>query len=95
VPAVLAPVCSNRPGGPAVTDRVLLARQLGWVAGHLDSKGYPFAAPVRVAARIVLEVPDHDDPDGCRGCGDTLTQPATGRRRIWCSEACRSRTRRR
>jgi hypothetical protein len=73
---------------------VQLARQLAWVARHLDSKGYPFTSPVRIAARIVLEVPDHD-PAGCAGCGAALTQPATGRRRRWCGEACRSRTRRR
>ncbi len=30
----------------------------------------------------------------CRGCGAPISQPARGRRRQWCSDACRSRTRR-
>jgi hypothetical protein len=69
-----------------------LARQLALVAGDLDAKHYPYAAVVRRAARalVALEA-DPPDPDGCAGCGQALT----GRRRRWCSEACRSRVRRR
>jgi hypothetical protein len=66
-----------------------LARQLAWVAADLDRRGYAFVGPIRRAARALLEVDPPDD--GCRGCG----QPLTGRRRTWCSEACRSRVRRR
>jgi hypothetical protein len=75
-----------------VSARDQLARQLAWVAADLDRRCYPFASPVRIAARLVLDLPDHD---GCRGCGAVLEQPATGRRRVWCTEACRSRHRRR
>jgi hypothetical protein len=69
-----------------------LARQLAWVAQHLDTKGYAFAGPVRIAARrLATGAP----ADGCPGCGGPVEQPPAGRRRKWCSEACRSRTRRR
>jgi hypothetical protein len=73
-------------------DRVQLARQLVWVAQHLDQQGFAFTSPVRIAARVVLEVPE-DNPHGCAGCGTRLAHPATGRRRKWCSERCRRRKR--
>lgn len=78
-----------------MTDRCQLARQLAWIAQHLDSKGYLFVAPLRSAARALLEVPDDTEQEGCAGCATELMQPATGRRRRWCSERCRSRARRR
>lgn len=70
--------------------RADLARLTALVAGDLDRKGYPSAGVVRQAARALLEaVPV--DAGGCRGCGAELDQPATGRPRVWCSEACRRR----
>lgn len=69
-----------------------LPRQLAYIAGDLDRRGYPYAGAVRRAARALLEVPDRD-PAGCRGCGTPLEQPATGRPRVWCSERCRRRKR--
>jgi hypothetical protein len=68
-----------------------LAAQLAWIAGDLDRRGYPFAGPIRQAARTLLADTPPTDPNGCAGCGQALT----GRRRRWCSEACRSRLRRR
>jgi hypothetical protein len=72
--------------------RVQLARSLGFVAADLDRRGYAYSGLLRQAARALLEI-DPDDPDGCPGCGRTIDQPPTGRRRIWCSEACRRRHR--
>jgi hypothetical protein len=94
VPTVLAQVGSNRPEGGPMNDRLRKARMLAWIASDLDRRGLVYAGFVRQCARSWLEVPEHRD-HGCRGCGAELTQPATGRRRVWCGEACRSRTRRR
>ena len=67
---------------------------LGWYVRDLAQRGYPLVGGLRaVARRLATQPADH--PDGCPGCGGQVLQPATGRRRIWCSEACRSRTRRR
>jgi hypothetical protein len=71
-----------------------LVRQLAYVAADLEARTYPYVGVLRRAARALLEV-DPPDDDGCRGCGRPLDQPATGRRRVWCREACRSRNRRR
>jgi hypothetical protein len=75
-------------------DALARARMLGWIAADLERRGAVYAGFVRQCARDLLRLPD-PDPDGCRGCGAVLAQPATGRRRVWCTEACRSRTRRR
>ena len=69
-----------------------LARRLALVASDLDGRGYPAAGIIRQAARALLEAPEDTD-DGCRGGGVDLDQPATGRRRVWCSEPCRRRHR--
>jgi hypothetical protein len=78
------------------------AHDLGYVAAELRADGHRYADGIHRAAKVFLELaetldPDTRtcDPDGCPGCGTTVTQPATGRRRTWCSEACRSRHRRR
>lgn len=71
-----------------------LARTLAKVAGILESRGDAFAPVVRRGARALLDVPEPTE-EGCRGCGSELAQPRTGRRRVWCCEACRSRARRR
>jgi hypothetical protein len=78
-----------------MTERLVLARTLGFVAADLEARGYHGHGVVRQAARHMLEVPDDQDDAGCAGCRAELTQPPTGRRRKWCSEACRSRARRR
>jgi len=78
-----------------MTERLVLARTLGFVAADLEQRGYHGHGVVRAAARVLLDVPDDRDPDGCAGCRAVLVQPHTGRRRRWCSEACRSRARRR
>jgi len=75
-----------------MADPVQLARQLGWVAAHLDGLGYQYVGVVRQSARALLTLPEPSD-GGCAGCSTPLVQPATGRRRKWCSEACRRRHR--
>lgn len=71
-------------------DPQVLARLLLLVADALDVPGSVFAAGVvRRAAQLVAQLPAPPGPDQCRGCGATLTQPPTGRRRIWCSDRCR------
>lgn len=69
-----------------------LARLLLLLADTIDAPGAAVTAGVlRRAARAVAELPAPPDPDRCRGCGTPLTQPATGRRRRWCSDRCRKR----
>ena len=86
------------PLAPTVDDehRLGVARRLSYVAADLDRRGYSYAGAVRQGARLLLDL-DTPPPeaDGCVGCGQELEQPAKGRRRKWCSEACRTRTRRR
>lgn len=77
------------------SERVSVSRLLAQAAADLDRRGLHYAGVVRRAARLLLDVPDEDPGGGCAGCGRPLRQPATGRRRKWCSEACRARARRR
>lgn len=71
-----------------MTDNTAHARMLAAIAADLDRRGYPSTGLLRDAARALLDHRDLD-PNGCRRCGTPLTQPATGRRRVWCSERCR------
>ena len=68
-----------------------LARLLGFVAGDLETRGYPRAGVVRQAARALLSSAPADE--GCRGCGGPLPEQPAGRPRIWCGEPCRRRHR--
>ena len=70
-----------------------LARLLLVIADTIDQPGSTFVAGVlRRAARAVAHLPAPAGPDQCQGCGAPLTQPATGRRRRWCSDRCRKRS---
>lgn len=80
-----------------------VVRYLNAAAEDADAALLPYAGAIRVAARkltamaaeLDLAAVDVEDSDGaCQGCGQPLIQPDTGRRRQWCSEACRSRRRR-
>jgi len=77
----------------ATDDPRELARLLAVVADATDAPGATFVAgAVRRAAQLVAQRPAPPGPDQCRGCGAPLTQPATGRRRRWCSDRCRKRS---
>jgi hypothetical protein len=76
----------------ATDHRVAVARLLAQDAAELDRRGWPRAGIIRQAVRLLLEVPD-ETGNGCPECGAELAQPATGRRRKWCSESCRRRHR--
>lgn len=76
----------------ATADRVAVARLLSRTAADLERLGFLHAGIVRHGAQLLLEAPQVDG-EGCAGCGAELAQPATGRRRKWCSEACRRRHR--
>lgn len=74
-----------------------LARLGALVAAHLGDRGYRNAGVVHQMARRIVDLasaPTAATADGCRGCGGELTQPATGGRRLWCSERCRRHHRR-
>ncbi len=71
-----------------MTDTEKLARDLAFVAGDLDQRGYPFAGTIRQAARALLDVPEPAG-QGCKACGADLPAGRTGRPRIWCSDKCR------
>jgi hypothetical protein len=81
-----------------VTER--LARQLAYVAQDLDARQYPYAGVIRQAARRLLALADEEEVAGrnqhteavCAGCGEPITQKATGRPRKWCGRGrCRKR----
>lgn len=77
-------------------DHQRLLQQLGFVAGVLDRYHLPGAGNVRQAVRLINDLLTngaHPASAGCRGCGDPVPQPPTGRRRVWCSEPCRRRHR--
>lgn len=83
--------------GPAA-HRHAVAQLLARCAARLDLLGLPEAGLVRHGARLLLEVPtvaEVGQGNGCAGCGTPITQPAKGGLRKWCTDACRSRTRRR
>lgn len=77
-------------------ERTKLARLLANVAVDADRRGLPWTGVLRQSARVLLEPVADLDANGevCAGCHRPLEQPPTGRRRKWCSEACRRRTRR-
>lgn len=71
-----------------------LAHLLHRIYQDLDDRGYPGAPAVLRGAQVLATAAGHaTTDDGCRGCGAELNQPATGRRRVWCSEPCRRRHR--
>ena len=65
-----------------------LGHVLAVLATDLDGRGFPYAGPLRQAARRLHEIANGTS-DGCRRCGEPLTQPATGRRKVFCSTRCR------
>jgi len=86
-------------------DRVQLARLLIDGANIVERQGVGVGGIMRQAARLLLHdeimrqaapaLPHGPSSGRCDGCAAELTQPAKGRRRKWCGEACRSRHRRR
>lgn len=70
-----------------------LAQLLAMVADHLDRLSYPYAGIVHQGARrLALARPELEAGEGsCPVCGSELVQPATGRRRKFCSDRCRKR----
>lgn len=79
---------------PPTNKRVGVARLLTQIAVSMDGRQLPYAGVLRQAARLLLDVSEAGG-GRCSGCSGSLEQAATGRRRRWCSEACRSRARRR
>jgi len=75
-----------------------LARLGVKAAAQLDRLGYPGSGIVRQLAQRVNDLATTSTSTtstaGCRGCGAVLDQPATGGRRLWCTERCRRRHRR-
>lgn len=71
-------------------DPVALARFGLVIARDLGRRGYPFAEQVEELAQLVLNRAAVAAPeDRCPWCGGPIVQPAKGRRRRWCSDACR------
>jgi hypothetical protein len=75
-----------------------LPRIVALVADSLDTRGASFSGGVvRLAARRLVELeaelkrlrPVEATP--CPQCGGPVAQPATGRRRVFCSSRCRGR----
>lgn len=74
-------------------DAQKLAHLLHRIFQDLDDRGYPGAPAVLRGAQALATAGHATADDGCRGCGCRLDHPATGRRRVWCSETCRRRHR--
>lgn len=73
-----------------------LARAVVVSADDLEHRGWLRAGLLRQAARRLVELSAEVDGlrvaragEGCAVCGAPLTQPARGRRRLYCSTACR------
>lgn len=70
-----------------------LARLGTLVADDLEFRGYQAAGIVRRLAAEVAQLPEPGIEPGapapCPQCGRPIEQPATGRRRTWCSDRCR------
>ncbi len=70
---------------------------LSFVADEVEAgRGSHYAGAIRVAARRLVELERQAaeadrSATGCGWCGAPLEQPATGRRRRYCSDACRRR----
>lgn len=74
-----------------------LARLLTLVAADLDHRGYQPSGVVLRAARALVElaaVVPHV-AEACPVCGGDVEQPATGRRRVYCSSSCKRTAERR
>lgn len=78
---------------PAAGGTMSLAHLLGRISQDLEDRGYPGAPAVLRGAQVLATAAHSTTDDGCRGCGVGLDHPATGRRRVWCSETCRRRHR--
>lgn len=65
-----------------------LPRLLAIVADDLAHRGYPAAGVVHRAARALATDPTPAEGT-CPECAGPVTQPATGRRRVYCSERCK------
>lgn len=54
-----------------------------------DGRQPSCAGLLRQIARDFAEGTVQRSPDECPRCGEPIVQPASGRRRQWCSAACR------
>lgn len=59
------------------------------VADDLEHRGYQAAGVVRQLAQAVAAGAEAPEPGCCPECGDPVTQPERGRRRVYCSTRCR------
>lgn len=81
-----------------IAERHAVAQLLARIAADADVRGLPYGGAIRQGARLLLEPPTAAEVghgNGCAGCGTPIVQPAKGGRRRWCTDACRTRTRRR
>lgn len=74
-----------------MSDCTDLVRSLCLVAADLEDKQYPLAPVLRVAARALAQSRP-PEPDGCARCGAVVTQPATGRPRLYCLDCSPRKT---
>jgi hypothetical protein len=66
-----------------------------YVCDDLERRGYLLTGTLRRAARLLIELEDsRPRPGTCTVCGGPVEQPATGRRRTYCSRPCRRRANR-
>lgn len=70
-------------------DRELI-RLLLEAADDLEAQGFLGMGLLRRAARRIAECRCQDDSGFvCPRCGESVTQPALGRRRVYCTDRCR------
>ncbi len=79
--------------------RVAVVRELNQLLPEANRRGdHRLSRAMRLAAQLLLEPPvpaGERQGQGCAGCGTPIAQPEKGGLRRWCSDACRTRTRRR
>jgi hypothetical protein len=79
-----------------LNDRDLARLLVQEVIPDMRRRGSNLDGAVRVAARRLTELSADDAiaavPDRCPGCGDVVVQLENGRRKEYCSDACRKRS---
>ena len=71
-------------------ERRSLSALLSFIAEDRDTRLYPYAPVLRVAARELVAI-EARAPESCPMCGGEVQQSERGRPRVYCSSRCRKR----
>lgn len=84
----------QEPQGLSATGEADSSHRATTRSSRSDSPEWPARAACATVDKAVF-FPSYDAPPGyCRGCGNPVEFPVTGRPRAWCSSVCKTRHRR-